>query len=437
MHMFDLLQAKRKGEELADKDIRAMVEAYTAGRIPDYQMAAMAMAICCQGMSVRETATLTDAMAHSGDYMDLSRFGTLSVDKHSTGGVGDKTTLIVAPLVAALGGKVAKMSGRGLGHTGGTVDKLEAIRGYRTTLSAVEFLDQVERIGVAVIGQSGDLAPADKKLYALRDVTATVDSIPLIVSSIMSKKLAAGAHSLVLDVKVGSGAFMKTPQEAAVLAQQMVEIGHACGRQVTALLTDMDRPLGAAVGNALEVEEAVAVLRGEERDGALCDLREVCVALATEMLVLCRGEAPDACRAAVEQALRDGSALAKFRAWIAAQGGDTRFIDHPAALPQAAFSQTIPAPTDGYIVRMNTEAIGTTAVRLGAGRAQAGDRIDPAAGLLLHRKTGDYVHAGDVLATLYTNDRTRLDDAAALFRPAVTVAPTPPAPTPLIHAVLR
>ena len=437
MHMFDVLHQKRCGGELTDADIRAVVRGYTDGEIPDYQMAALAMAICCRGMSARETATLTDAMARSGDTVDLSRFGTLSVDKHSTGGVGDKTTLIVAPLVAALGGKVAKMSGRGLGHTGGTVDKLEAIPGYRTTLSAAAFMEQVERVGVAVIGQSGNLAPADKKLYALRDVTATVDSIPLIVSSIMSKKLAAGSHSIVLDVKVGSGAFMKTPQDAATLARHMVDIGRACGRQVTALLTDMDRPLGCAVGNALEVKEAVAVLRGAGRDGALRDLRTVCVALAGEMLALCRGESPDVCRAAAERALDDRTALRKFREWITAQGGDDHFVDDPAALPDAPFSRVVTADKDGFVTHMDTEAIGGAAVLLGAGRERREDAIDPAAGLLLGAKTGDRVTAGKPLVTLFASDETRLSDAAAAFRHAVTIADAPPAPTPLIHDILR
>lgn len=433
MHIYDILHQKRRGEALSNTDIRAVVREYTDGNIPDYQMSALAMAICCRGMDERETATLTDAMARSGDMVDLSRFGTLSVDKHSTGGVGDKTTLIVAPLVASLGGKVAKMSGRGLGHTGGTVDKLESIPGYRATLSPTEFMEQVERVGVAVIGQSGNLAPADKKLYALRDVTATVDSIPLIVSSIMSKKLAAGSHSIVLDVKVGSGAFMKTPEDAATLARGMVDIGKACGRRVTALLTDMDRPLGAAIGNALEVKEAVEVLRGVLRG----DLREVCVALAAEMLALCLERTPDECRAAAEEALDNGTALQKFREWITAQGGDDRFVDDPVLLADAPCCAVVTAPCNGYITHMNTEAIGTAAVLLGAGRAQKEDIIDPAAGLLLHRKTSDRVAAGEPLATLYASENGRLSSASDAFLSTLTFGEHAPKTPPLIYDILR
>ena len=318
MRMVDLIEKKRDGGVLTDEEIRFIIEGFTAGAIPDYQMSAFAMTVFYRGMDAHETAVLTDAMMHSGDTIDLSRFGDKSVDKHSTGGVGDKTTLIVAPIVASLGGKMAKMSGRGLGHTGGTVDKLESIPGFRTTLSAEEFMQQVEDVGVAVIGQSGNLTPADKKLYALRDVTATIDSLPLITSSIMSKKLAAGSHSIVLDVKVGSGAFMKTAEDGRKLAESMVTIGKACGRRVTAVMTNMDIPLGYRIGNALEVMEAVDVLRGHGSD----DLREVCTALAENMLMLCNGWDEERARAEVAEAVASGKAFETMKKWIAAQGGN-------------------------------------------------------------------------------------------------------------------
>ncbi len=433
MHLYDIIRKKRDGEELTDEEIRAFITAYTAGEVPDYQVSALLMAIFFRGMTRRETVALTDAMTHSGDTLDLSCFGTLSVDKHSTGGVGDKTTLIVAPLVAALGGKVAKMSGRGLGHTGGTVDKLESIPGYRTDLSREDFLRQVEKVGVAVIGQTGNLTPADKKLYALRDVTATVDSIPLITSSIMSKKLAAGSHNIVLDVKVGSGAFMKTPAEAETLAREMVQIGKDCGRRVAALLTNMDVPLGEAVGNALEVQEAVQVLRGESRG----DLREVCVALATEMTCLLHGWGEQEARARVEDALDSGAAFNKMREWIAAQGGDVRCIEDTSRLPQATYHLDVLAPTDGTITTMDAQAIGHAAVLLGAGRLSKEDTVDPAAGLRLYRKTGERVAAGDILCTLYTNRQETLETAANAYVAALTFSQEAPKPQPLIHTIIR
>ena len=433
MHLYDIIRKKRDGKELTDEEIRAFIAAYTAGEVPDYQVSALLMAIFFRGMTRRETVTLTDAMTHSGDTLDLSDFGTLSVDKHSTGGVGDKTTLIVAPLVAALGGKVAKMSGRGLGHTGGTVDKLESIPGYRTALTREEFLQQVEQVGVAVIGQTGNLTPADKKLYALRDVTATVDSIPLITSSIMSKKLAAGSHNIVLDVKVGSGAFMKTPAEAETLAREMVQIGKDCGRRVAALLTNMDVPLGQAVGNALEVREAVQVLRGASGG----DLRQVCVALAAEMTALLHGWGEQEARTRVEEALDSGAAYGKMKAWIAAQGGDVRCVEDTALLPQAACSRQVTAPSEGYITAMDAQAIGHAAVLLGAGRLSKEDTVDPAAGLLLHRKTGERVTVGEPLCTLYSNRPQTLDAAAEAYLAALTIAKDAPAPSPLIYTVIR
>ena len=432
MRMYDIIQHKRQGFPLSDEEIRFAVAGYTSGDIPDYQMAAWAMAVCLQGMDGRETATLTEAMMHSGDTVDLSRFGNLAVDKHSTGGVGDKTTLIVAPIVASLGGKVAKMSGRGLGHTGGTVDKLESIPGYRTELTPAAFMRQVEDVGVAVIGQSGNLAPADKKLYALRDVTATVDSIPLIASSIMSKKLAAGAHSIVLDVKVGSGAFMKTREQGEELARQMVAIAAACGRKAAALVTDMDAPLGDAVGNTLEVMEAVEVLRG----GGDPRLRQLCAALATEMLCLCHGWSQEESARRVAEAIDSGAAFAHMEKWVAAQGGDATYLRHPEKFPAAA-SYTVTADRGGFISAMDTEAIGGAGVLLGAGRARKEDAIDPAAGLRILCKTGQRVAKGQPLATLYTNRPERVGEATVAYRRAITVEDTPPEKKPLIYTVIR
>lgn len=433
MRMYDILHKKRDGLPLSDAEIAWFVEEYTAGNIPDYQASALLMAIFLRGMTEAETAALTMAMARSGDTVDLSAFGDRSVDKHSTGGVGDKTTLIVAPVIAALGGKVTKMSGRGLGHTGGTVDKLEAIPGYRTTLSPAAFLRQAEDIGVAVIGQSGNLAPADKKLYALRDVTATVDSIPLITASIMSKKLAAGSRNIVLDVKVGSGAFMKTAEDARALASEMVKIGKACGRNTAALITDMDTPLGNAVGNILEVKEAIAVLRGES-GGAL---RAVCEALATEMLVLFSGMTPENAEERVRRAIDSGAAFAKLREWIRAQGGDVRCIDDPARFACAPYSMEVKSTADGFVTAMNAEEIGAVASALGAGRTVKTDAIDPTAGILLSKKTGDRVTVGETLCTLYTGKRETLRDAAARYVSAITVGDAPPEEKPLIYDIVR
>ena len=433
MRMVDLINKKKSGGALTREELRFFVDGVTDGSLPDYQLSALCMAILFQGMNEEEIAALTDLMAHSGDMIDLSEFGTLSVDKHSTGGVGDKTTLILAPLVAACGAKVAKMSGRGLGHTGGTVDKLESIPGYRTELPEEAFRRIAREVGVCVIGQSGELAPADKRLYALRDVTGTVDSIPLIVSSIMSKKLAAGAHSIVLDVTVGSGAFMKTTEDAAVLAEKMVAIGRACGRNMSALITDMSEPLGRAVGNALEVQEAVAMLRGE----AAGDLKEVCLALAGEMLSLSLGLTPEAGLALAEETLQSGAAYQKFREWIAAQGGDVRFAQDPSLFPAAAFSREIRAEEEGFLAAMDTEGIGNVACSLGAGRRTKADVIDMAAGLILGAKIGDKVQKGDLLATLFTNKPETLDGAEQAYRAALTFSrEAVPHPT-LIHRIIR
>jgi pyrimidine-nucleoside phosphorylase len=415
--MYDILQKKRYGEELTREEIGFFIKGYTEGSVPDYQAAAFCMAVCFAGMTDRETAALTDAMARSGDTVDLSRFGNLSVDKHSTGGVGDKTSLILCPIVSSLGCKVAKMSGRGLGHTGGTVDKLESIPGYRTSLSEEEFLEQVEKVGLALIGQTGNLTPADKKLYALRDVTATIDSIPLITSSIMSKKLAAGSKNIVLDVKTGSGAFMKTPEDAEKLAENMVRIGKSCGRNVSALLTDMDRPLGFAVGNSLEVIEAVNVLKGLEKG----DLYEVSVSLATEMVSLVKSISPESARREVENAIESGKAFAKMKEWIGAQGGDTSVLDDTDLFPKAAFAYEVRAPKGGRIRKMNAEDIGKAAAILGAGRISKEDPIDHAAGIVLAKKTGDSVKKGDVIATLFTNNEASVAQAEERFLSALEI----------------
>ena len=433
MRVYDLIQKKKNGEVLTPAELEFLVRGYTDGTIPDYQMSAFAMAVYFQSMTPAETAALTDAMARSGDTVDLSCFGDLSVDKHSTGGVGDKTTLIVAPLAASLGCKVAKMSGRGLGHTGGTVDKLESIPGYKTTLTGEEFLSQVTDIGVAVIGQSGNLAPADKKLYALRDVTATVDSIPLIASSIMSKKLAAGSHSIVLDVKFGSGAFMKTEEDAAALARAMVDIGTECGRNVTAVLTNMDIPLGCGIGNALEVAEAMQVLRGEGPD----DLRRVSLVLAAHMVSLSLGITVDEAMVRVEDALDNGRAWNTFCRWITAQGGDPLVCEDPSRMKQSSLIREVRAPRSGYIIHMNTEKIGEAAVVLGAGRVRKEDDIDPAAGLRILKKTGDLVHEGDALAILHTEREDAFEDGAVRYLEAIEFGESAPEEMPLISRVIR
>ena len=406
MRMVDLIEKKKRGQEHAREELAFLVNGLLDGSVPDYQAAAWLMAVRFCGMTDAETAALTDVMMRSGDVVDLSALGDGTVDKHSTGGVGDKTTLVIAPLVASLGGTVAKMSGRGLGFTGGTVDKLEAIPGFCTELSRERFFEQVKRIGVAVVGQSGNLAPADKKLYALRDVTATVDSIPLIASSIMSKKLAAGAHSIVLDVKVGSGAFMKDGASARLLADKMTAIGNAAGRRVSALLTDMDVPLGFAVGNALEVVEAVSVLEGRGPK----DLTELCYALASEMLSLSIGIAREEAETRCREAIASGAAKRRLCEMVAAQGGDASYIDDPEKFAAASCVYEVKSPVGGRIAKMDTEMIGNCAAMLGAGRQKKTDRIDMTAGIVLRRKTGDHAERGETLAVLHTSSG---DPAAA------------------------
>ena len=433
MRAVELIHKKREGQALSQQEIRDLIAGYTEGSVPDYQMAAFAMVVYFRGMTEEETVFLTDAMMHSGDTVDLSMFGDLSVDKHSTGGVGDKTSLVVAPIVAALGGKMAKMTGRGLGHTGGTVDKLESIPGFRITLSPEEFLAQVDEIGVALIGQSGNLTPADKKLYALRDVTDTVDSLPLIASSIMSKKLAAGAKSMVLDVKVGSGAFLKNEHEGRMLAQQMVAIGKACGRNVTAILTNMDVPLGYHVGNALEVVEALEVLKGRGSS----DLTEICVALASNLVSMCRKIPVKQAEEKVRQCLASGRALNTMRTWIQAQGGMVDALDDYGILPQASTKIELFSPTSGYIQKMDTQLVGEASAILGAGRAKKEDSIDYAAGIVLKKKTGDYVHAGETLAVLHTNKRESIDAARETFLRCLEWGMAPPREEPLIFGIVN
>ncbi len=415
MRVCDIIEKKKEGNSLSDEEIEFVISSYVAGDIPDYQISALLMAICFVGMNDHEISVLTKAMMNSGDIVDLSEFGSLSVDKHSTGGVGDKVSLIVAPIMACLGTKMAKMSGRGLGHTGGTIDKLESIPGFSTALDEKRFFEQVRETGVAVISPTANLAPADKKMYALRDVTATVQSIPLIASSIMSKKLAAGAQNIVLDVTVGSGAFMKTPEEGRILAEKMVSIGKSFGKNMTAVLTDMDRPLGFAIGNSLEVFEAVRVLKGEKIE----DLWEVCLTLSSHLLTLCYGWEIEESKKKVTEAVESGKALEKFREWIVAQGGDPAFIDNPLALGTAKYEHMIISDTDGFLCHTDSEEIGRAACVLGAGREKAEDGVDYTAGILLCKKTGDYVKKGDILAKFYTSDEEKIFSAEVIFRSAL------------------
>ena len=426
MRMYDVIAKKRDGGVLSGEEIGFVVDGFTRGDIPDYQMSAFLMAVYLKGMTAKETAQLTAAMAHSGDMVDLSAIAGVKADKHSTGGVGDKTTLVVAPIVAACGVKVAKMSGRGLGHTGGTVDKLESIPGCTTVLSEEAFFEQVNRIGLAVIGQTGNLAPADKKMYALRDVTATVSCIPLIASSIMSKKLAAGSDCILLDVKTGNGAFMKTLDDSIALAKAMVAIGEHNGRHTAALITDMDTPLGANIGNSMEVAEAVETLEGRGPK----DLEAVCIALASNMLRLAeKGDAAQ-CEALVQKALQSGAAKQKLREMVAAQGGDVSVIDDPARFQKAAYTRDVVCETDGYLCATDTESIGIAAVLLGAGRETKESAINFAAGIRMCKKAGDRVRKGDVLATLYAGDEAHFAAAEEKLRAALTfgaAAPTLPA----------
>lgn len=430
MRMYDVIAKKRNGETLSEEEIRFMIDGYVKGEIPDYQMSAMLMAIYLNGMNDKETATLTSEVAHSGDMVDLSPIEGIKVDKHSTGGVGDKTTLVVAPIVAACGVKVAKMSGRGLGHTGGTVDKMESIPGMRTTLTEEEFFQVVNNTGLSVIGQSGNLAPADKKLYALRDVTATVDSIPLIAASIMSKKLAAGSDCILLDVKTGSGAFMKTLDDSITLAEKMVAIGEHAGKKTMALITNMDIPLGSLIGNSLEVIEAVDTLKGDGPE----DLTEVCLQLASGMLFLAGKGDLSACRAMAEKTIADGSALKRLIAMVEAQGGDSSVIKDTSLFQKAPFKLEVKSPKGGYITHMDTERCGIASSMLGAGRITKESEIDFAAGIALKKKVGQSVAEGEVMAVLYTSKKELFLASVEEFISAVTISDEKPATEPLIYA---
>lgn len=413
MRMYDLILKKRQGNPLTKEEIQWMIGEYTNGKIPDYQMSAMMMAICFQGLDRTETYELTMAMAKSGEMLDLSQIHGIKVDKHSTGGVGDKTSLALTPIVAALGIPVVKMSGRGLGHTGGTIDKLESIPGFSTQLTDEEFEEQVNKIGISIMGQTKDLAPADKLLYALRDVTATVDQISLIASSIMSKKLAAGADAILLDVKTGSGAFMKEESDAIELAQEMVAIGKSAGRKMTAVITNMDQPLGMAVGNILEVKEAIDTLKGQGPE----DFTELVETLASHMLIL-GGVADDFedGRKKVRECVQSGKALDKFKEFIAAQGGDVRYIDHKELFDQANIIEEIRSDEDGYVGKINAQEMGICSLILGGGRETKDSQIDPCVGLVFSKKVGDAVRKGDILATIHGNDEEKVKQAVYHFK---------------------
>lgn len=433
MRIYDIISKKRDGYELSDEEIAFFVKKYVSGEIADYQAAALLMAIYLKGMNDRETVTLTLEMAKSGDMLDLSGIDGVKVDKHSTGGVGDKTTLIVAPIVAALGCKVAKMSGRGLGHTGGTVDKLESIDGFNVALSPEDFIATVNRTGLCVVGQTGNLAPADKKLYALRDATATVGSVPLIASSIMSKKLAAGSDCIVLDVKYGSGAFMKTPEDAALLSEKMVAIGKSAGKKVRAVISDMNTPLGKNIGNTLEVIEAVEILKNSTDS----DLKEVSVELATNIIVLAENISYECAREKVLTVLENGDAYKKLLEMVSAQGGDCSLIENTELFKKAECRKEVFSPADGYIAATDAEKIGSASVILGAGRVAKDDTIDYTAGIILHKKTGDIVKKEDVIAELFTNKEDTLDSAKELFLSAFSFSDELTQRKPLIYKVVE
>ena len=431
MRMVDIIEKKRDGKELTTDEINFFIEGYTKGDIPDYQAASLAMAIFFQDMTEQERVALTLAMVHSGDVIDLSQINGVKVDKHSTGGVGDTTTLVLAPLVAAVGVPVAKMSGRGLGHTGGTIDKLESVEGFHVEISEDEFIKLVNEDRVAVIGQTGNLTPADKKLYALRDVTGTVNSIPLIASSIMSKKIAAGADAIVLDVKTGSGAFMKTLEDAEQLAHAMVSIGNHVGRKTMAIISDMSQPLGNAIGNALELREAIETLNGHGPE----DLTELVLTLGSQMVVL--GQQADTleeARRKLKQAIQDGTALAKFKQFIANQGGDPHIVDHPELLPQAQYKIELPAQKTGTITEMIANDIGIASMMLGAGRQTKEDTIDLGVGIVLNKKVGDTVKEGEPLLTIYSNQPDIFDVKAKLYD-SIAIQDTGHKPT-LIHKII-
>ena len=433
MRMYDLILKKRNGGTLTKEEINFFIQGYTVGEIPDYQVSALMMAIYFRGMNEEETVNLTMAMAHSGEMLDLSAIYGRKADKHSTGGVGDKTSLVLGPMVAAAGAPVAKMSGRGLGHTGGTIDKLESFPGFSTSLSPEQFIQNVNTIHMAIMGQTANLAPADKKLYALRDVTGTVDNMSLIASSIMSKKLAAGADVIVLDVKTGSGAFMKKEEDSFALAEEMVKIGNRAGRLTTAVISDMDQPLGYAVGNALEVKEAIETLEGRGPE----DLKELCLTLGSYMLVG-TGHAADQKEAGkiLLETLESGAALRKLAEFVQAQGGDPAAVFDTELLPQAALQEEIPAPSDGYLAHMEADEVGSACLLLGGGRETKESVIDLSVGLVLKKKAGDPVKAGEPLAVLHANDREKLQAAKKRFLQACTITGEPPTAKPFIRGIV-
>lgn len=431
--MVDLIAKKRDGHELTTEEIQFIIDGYTKGEIPDYQISAWLMAIFFQGMTEKERTDLTMAMAQSGEQADLGSIEGIKVDKHSTGGVGDSVSLIVGPLVACAGVPVAKMSGRGLGHTGGTIDKLESVPGFQVELDKKTFVDLVNKNKIAVISQSGNMTPADKKLYALRDVTATVDSLPLIASSIMSKKIAGGADAIVLDVKTGNGAFMKTHEEAEALAKAMVQIGNRAQRKTMALISDMNQPLGFAIGNALEVKEAIETLKGQGPK----DLTELCLTLGSYMVLLGeKAQDIEEARKMLEQFMDDGSALNKFKTFLASQGGDSSVVENPEKLPQAEYQIPLLSKEEGYVSSMDAEEIGRSAMLLGAGRSEKDAPIDLAAGIVLRKKIGDPVAKGEPLAILHTNKEEVVEEIKEKLRESIQISPDRPEPPPLIYGVI-
>ena len=432
--MTELIAKKRDGEALSTEEIGFMIDGYVRGEIPDYQMSAMCMAILFRGMDDREILDLTMSMMHSGETLDLSPIRGVKADKHSTGGVGDKTSLVLCPMVAACGVKIAKMSGRGLGHTGGTIDKLESFPGFVTGISEERFFENVNRIGIAIAGQTAEVCPADKKLYALRDVTGTVPSIPLIVSSIMSKKLAAGADVIVLDVKCGSGAFMKTAEQARELAEGLTRVGRLAGRKCAAVITDMDEPLGYAVGNALEVKEAIDVLAGRTEAG---ELKELCLTLGANMLTLSGLAANEAkAREKLEATIADGSALKKLAEMVEAQYGDSRAVYDTSLLPEAAFKREVPSAEGGYVAHIEAEDVGLVSMHLGGGRVTKDSAIDLSVGVVLHKKVGDRVEPGESLATIHASDEKKAAEAAELLKKCYTLSQSPVEKAPFIKAVV-
>lgn len=434
MRMYDLILKKKQGKELNTEEINWMIKEFTEGRIPDYQMSAMTMAICFQGMDKRETFDLTMAMRDSGDVLDLSRIDGIKVDKHSTGGVGDKVSLVLTPIVASLGVPVAKMSGRGLGHTGGTIDKLESFSEFSTEISEEKFIDSVNTIGIAIAGQTANLAPADKKLYALRDVTATVDQMSLIASSIMSKKLASGADAIVLDVKTGNGAFMQKEEDAIALAKAMVDIGNRAGKQTVAVITDMDEPLGNAVGNALEIKEVIDALHGDGPE----DLMEVVYALGTQMLLLAkRAEDEEIARNLITESIQERKALKKFAEFIENQGGNREEILHPDMLPKARYVIPVLAEEEGCIERILAQDIGIACMTLGGGRENKESTIDHGVGIILTKKISDTVKKGETLALIHANSKEKAVLASGLIKNAYQIAKEPAKKAPMVKCIIR